>query len=55
MVPDEIPSIYNGEKTVIYGLLMDKSNDKGRDELMCKAILSGDRYSWKSVQICDPI
>ena len=42
IVPDKIPSIYNGEKTVIYGLLMDKSDDKGRDGLMCKAILSGD-------------
>ena len=42
VVPDKIPSIYNGEKTVIYGLLMDKSDDKGRDGLMCKAILSGD-------------
>ena len=42
VVPDKIPSIYNGEKTVIYGLVMDKSDDKGRDGLMCKAILSGD-------------
>ena len=42
VVPDKIPSIYNGEKTVIYGLLMEKSDDKGRDGLMCKAILSGD-------------
>ena len=41
VMPDKIPSISNGEKTVIYGLLMDKSDDKGRDELMCKAILSG--------------
>jgi len=42
VVPDNIPSIYNGEKTVIYGLLMNKSDDKGRDGLMCKAILRGD-------------
>jgi len=42
VIPDKIPSIYNGEKTVIFGLLMDKSDDKGRDGLMCKAILSGD-------------
>ena len=42
VVPDKIPSVYNGEKTVIYGLLMDKSDDKGRDGIMCKAILSGD-------------
>ena len=41
VVPDKISSIYNGEKTVIYGLLMDKSDDKGRDGL-CKAILCGD-------------
>jgi len=42
VVPDKIPSIYNGEKAVIYGLLVDKSDDKGRDGVMCKAILSGD-------------
>jgi len=42
VVPDKIPSIYNGDKTVVYGLLMDKSDDKERDGLMCKAILSGD-------------
>ena len=42
MVPDKIPSICNGEKTVINGFLMEKSDDKRRDGLMCKAILSGD-------------
>jgi len=39
VVPDKILSIYNGEKA---GLLTDKSDDKGRSGLMCKAILSGD-------------
>ena len=28
MVPEKIPSIYNGEKTIIYGLLMEKSEQK---------------------------
>ena len=42
VVPDKIPSIYNGEKTVIYGLLMNRPDGKEIDGLMCKAILSGD-------------
>ena len=42
VVPDKIPSIYNGEKTVIYGLLMNRPDGKERDGLMGKAILSGD-------------
>jgi len=42
VVPGNIPSIYDGEKIVIYGLLMDKSDGKGRDGLMGKAVLSGD-------------
>ena len=42
VAPGNIPSIYNGEKTVIYGLLMDKSGGKGKDGLTCKAILTGD-------------
>jgi len=42
VVPDKIPSIYNGEKTVIYGLLMNKSDGKEREGVTCKAILSGD-------------
>ena len=41
MVPEKIPSIYNGEKTVIYGLLMEKSEQKGKD-VKCKATLTGD-------------
>ena len=41
MVPEEIPSIYNGEKTVIYGLLMEKSKQKG-ESMKCKATLTGD-------------
>ena len=41
MVPEKIPSIYNGEKTVIYGLLMEKSEQKG-ENMMCKATLTGD-------------
>ena len=41
VVPEKIPSIYNGEKTVIYGLLMEKSEQKGRN-MKCKAILTGD-------------
>lgn len=36
-----IPSIYNGEKTVIYGLLMEKSEQKGKS-MKCKATLTGD-------------
>ena len=41
MVPEKIPSIYNGEKTVIYGLLMEKSEQKG-ENVKCKATLTGD-------------
>ena len=41
MVPEKIPSIYNGEKTVIYGLLMEKSEQKG-ESMKCKATLTGD-------------
>ena len=41
MVPEKIPSIYNGEKTVIYGLLMEKSEQKGKG-VKCKATLTGD-------------
>ena len=41
VVPEKIPSIYNGEKTVIYGLLMEKSEQKGRN-MKCKATLTGD-------------
>ena len=41
MVPKKIPSIYNGEKTVIYGLLMEKSEQKGKG-VKCKATLTGD-------------
>ena len=36
-----IPIIYNGEKTVIYGLLMEKSEQKGKS-MKCKATLTGD-------------
>ena len=36
-----IPSIYNGEKTVIYGLLMEKSEQEGKG-MKCKATLTGD-------------
>ncbi|XP_065917471.1 von Willebrand factor A domain-containing protein 5A-like isoform X2 [Dysidea avara] len=41
VVPDKIPSIYNGDKTVIYGLLMTKS-DQTEDRVKCNAILTGD-------------
>ena len=41
VVPEKIPSIYNGEKTVIYGLLMEKSEQKG-ENMKCKATLTGD-------------
>ena len=41
MVPEKIPSIYNGEKTVIYGLLIEKSKQKG-ESMKCKATLTGD-------------
>ena len=41
MVPEKIPSIYNGDKTVIYGLLMEKSGHKEK-KLKCKATLTGD-------------
>ena len=41
MVPDKIPSIYNGDKTVIYGMLMEKSDDKEK-KVKCKATLTGD-------------
>jgi len=41
VIPDKIPSIYNGEKTVIYGLLMEKS-DQSEDKLKFKATLTGD-------------
>jgi len=41
VVPYYIPSIYSGEKTVIYCLVMDRSGGKGIDGLPCKAILSG--------------
>ena len=41
MVPKKIPSIYNGEKTVIYGLLMEKSEQKG-ENMTCKATMIGD-------------
>ena len=41
MVPEKIPSVYNGEKTVIYGLLMEKSEQKG-ESMKCKATLTGD-------------
>ena len=41
MVPEKIPSIYNGKKTVIYGLLMEKSKQKGKG-VKCKATLTGD-------------
>ena len=40
MVPEKIPNIYNGEKTVIYGLLMENSELKG-ERLKCKATLTG--------------
>ena len=40
MVPEKIPNIYNGEKTVIYGLLMENSELKG-EILKCKATLTG--------------
>ena len=36
-----IPGIYNGEKTVIYGLMMEKSEQKGKS-MKCKATLTGD-------------
>ena len=41
MVPEKIPSIYNGEKTVIYGFLTEKLKQKGRN-MKCKATLTGD-------------
>ena len=41
MVPEKIPGIYNGEKTVIYGFLMEKSEQKG-ENMTCKATLIGD-------------
>ena len=41
MVPKKIPSIYNGEKTVVYGLLMEKSKQKEKN-VKCKATLTGD-------------
>ena len=41
MVPEKIPNIYNGEKTVIYGLLIEKSKQKG-ESMKCKATLTGD-------------
>ena len=41
VIPEKIPSIYNGEKTVIYGLLMEKSEQKG-ENVKCKATLTGD-------------
>ena len=41
VVPKKIPSIYNGEKAVIYGLLMEKSKQKGK-VVKCKATLTGD-------------
>ena len=40
MVPEKIPNIFNGEKTVIYGLLMENSELKG-ERLKCKATLTG--------------
>ena len=40
MVPEKIPNIFNGEKTVIYGLLMENSEQKG-EGLKCKATLTG--------------
>ena len=40
VVPEKIPSIYNGEKTVIYNLLMEKSEQKGKG-VKCKATLTG--------------
>ena len=41
MVPEKIPNIYDCEKTVIYGLLMEKSEQKG-ESMKCKATLTGD-------------
>jgi len=41
MVPDKIPSICIGEKTVICGLVMEKSDHKG-NKVKCKATLTGD-------------
>ena len=41
MVPEIIPGIYNGEKTVIYGLLMEKSEQEGKST-KCKATLTGE-------------
>ena len=41
MVPEKIPSIYNGKKTVIYGLLLEKSGQKGKG-VKCQATLTGD-------------
>ena len=41
VVPEVIPSIYNGEKTVIYGLLMEKSEQK-EESIKYKATLTGD-------------
>jgi len=41
VVPDNIPSIYNGDKTVIYGLGLEKS-DQIVDRVKCKSTLTGD-------------
>ena len=41
LVPDNIPSIYNGDKTVVYGLLMAKSTQKDK-KIKCQATLTGD-------------
>ena len=40
MVPEKIPSIFNGEKIVIYGFLIENSEQK-REGLKCKATLTG--------------
>ena len=41
MVPEKIPSICSSEKTVIYGLLMETSEQK-EENVKCKAMLTGD-------------
>ena len=40
VVPEKIPNIFNGEKTVIYGLLMENLEQKG-GSFKCKATLTG--------------
>ena len=41
VIPEMMPSIYNGEKIVIYCLLMEKLEQKG-ESMKCKATLTGD-------------